>query len=84
MSGKMFKCKNCGSTDSFGLMFNPNYKGKGEFTQKLNDQEEIVFNIDGYEFIPDLGFMNSHAVCKFCGEIKQWEYYFPRFHNKIE
>lgn len=80
----MFKCKKCNSIDNFGLVFNPNYKGKGEFTTNVNEHDELVFNIDGYEFIPDLGFMNNHAVCKYCGEIKCWEYYFPRFHKACE
>ena len=84
MSDKMFRCKNCKSIDNYGLVFNPNYKGKGEFTKSVNQHDELVFNVDGYEFIPDLGFMNAHAVCKFCGEIKQWEYYFPKFSGKTE
>lgn len=77
----MFKCKKCDSIDNYGLVFNPNYKGAGVFKQSLNEHDEIVFNIDDYEFIPDLGFMNSHAVCRFCGEIKCWEYYFPKFRS---
>lgn len=75
----MFKCKKCNSIDNFGLMLSPSYKGKGEYSQKHNKHDEIVIDIDGYEFVPDLGFMNSHAVCKYCGEIKIWEYYFPKF-----
>lgn len=80
----MFKCKNCKSVDNYGLVFNPNYKGAGVFTKALNEHDEIIFNVDGYEFIPDLGFMNAHAVCQFCGEIKCWEYYFPKFKGKEE
>ena len=78
----MFRCKNCKSVDNFGLLLSPGYKGKGEYSEKFNEHGEIVVNIDGYEFIPDLAFMNSHAVCKYCGEIKTWEYYFPRFHDE--
>lgn len=74
----MFKCKNCDSIDNFGLMLSPGYKGKGVYSEKRNEHDEIIVNIDGYEFIPDLAFMNSHSVCKYCGEIKKWEYYFPK------
>ena len=63
-AGKMFRCKKCGTVDDFGLMLNPGYKGKGEFSKTINEHDELLFNIDGYEFIPDLGFMNAHAVCK--------------------
>lgn len=77
----MFKCKNCESIDNFGLMLSPDYKGKGIITEKLNEHDEIILNVDGYEFIPDLAFMNSHAVCKYCGEIKIWDYYFSKFHR---
>ncbi|MFH0702489.1 MAG: hypothetical protein V2B14_02985 [bacterium] len=80
----MFRCKNCKSLDSFGLMLSPNYKGERKYSEKFNEHDEIIINIDGYEFIPDLGFMNAHAVCKYCGEIKTWEYYFPKFHEKQE
>lgn len=80
----MFRCTNCKSIDNFGLMLSPNYKGKGEYSEKLNDHDEIIINIDGYEFIPDLAFMNAHSVCKYCGEIKIWEYYFPKFHKEDE
>ena len=41
----MFKCKKCNSIDNFGLVFNPNYSGKGEFFQTVNEHDEIVFNI---------------------------------------
>lgn len=75
----MFKCKNCNSVNLFGLILSPNYKGKGDYSEKFNENDEIVINIDGYEFIPDIAFMNGHAVCKYCGEIKIWEYYFPKF-----
>ena len=74
----MFRCIKCKSVDNFGLMFSPEYKGKRNYSQTLNEKDEIVINVDDYEFIPDLGFMNGHAVCKYCGEIKIWEYYFPK------
>lgn len=78
----MFKCKNCQTVDKFGLMLSPSYKGKGEYTERKNAHGEIIINIDGYEFIPDLAFMNAHSVCKYCGEIKTWEYYFTQFHEE--
>ncbi len=59
-------------------MISPAYRGKGEYSQRFNDKGEIIITVDGYEFIPDLAFMNSHAVCKYCGEIKFWEYYNPQ------
>ena len=57
-------------------MFNPDYKGKREISRRLNEKNEIVITVDGYEFIPDLEFMNGHAVCRYCGEINIWEYHF--------
>jgi len=78
----MFRCKNCKSKDNFGLMLSPFYKGKGEYSERFNEHGEVIINIDGYEFIPDLAFMNAHAVCKYCGEIKIWEYYFPKPHQE--
>ncbi|HBH17537.1 MAG TPA: hypothetical protein DDX14_01070 [Cyanobacteria bacterium UBA9579] len=78
----MFRCTKCKSVDNFGLMMSPAYKGQGQYSEKFNEHGEIIINVDGYEFIPDLAFMNSHSVCKYCGEIKTWEYYFPRFHDE--
>lgn len=57
-------------------MLSEGYQGPGNFSQKYNEHNEIVINVDGFEFIPDLAFMNSHAVCKFCGTIKNFEYSF--------
>ena len=71
----MFRCRKCKKVDQIGLMISPAYQGKGEYSQRFNDKGEIIITVDGYEFIPDLAFMNSHAVCKYCGEIKFWEYY---------
>lgn len=59
-------------------MLNPNYKGKGQFSQSMNEHGEIKFKIDAFEFIPDLAFMNAHAACKYCGEIKNWESFFQK------
>jgi hypothetical protein len=56
-------------------MFHPDYKGSREFTKSINSNGDIVIKVDGYEFIPDIAFMNGHAVCKYCGEIQKWEYY---------
>ncbi|MDD3149481.1 MAG: hypothetical protein PHV68_01485 [Candidatus Gastranaerophilales bacterium] len=78
----MFKCKNCKSVDKFELMLSPDYQGKGNFSQKINDRDEIIMNVDGYEFVPDLDFMNNHAVCRYCGSIGKWECFYPKFHKK--
>lgn len=70
----MFVCKNCKSVDKFELMFSPDYEGEKKFLQKYNKKGEIEMTVDGYTFIPDLGFMNDHAVCRYCGEIYIWDY----------
>ncbi|MFI3300541.1 MAG: hypothetical protein R3Y28_03885 [Candidatus Gastranaerophilales bacterium] len=70
----MFVCKKCKSIDNFELMFSPDYQGSRDFEQAYNDKKEIEIVVDGYKFIPDLRFMNSHAVCKYCGEIYIWDY----------
>lgn len=70
----MFKCKKCNSKDKFELMFNPDYKGPKNFDTHYNDNGDIVITIDGYTFVPDLNFMNTHAVCRYCGNIYCWDY----------
>ena len=70
----MFICKNCKSVDKFELMFSPDYQGSKTFEQKYNSKKELEITVDGYTFIPDLTFMNEHAVCKFCGQIYIWDY----------
>lgn len=70
----MFKCKNCKKIDRFELMFNPDYKGKGDIKRETNYKGEIIITVDGYTFTPDLLFMNGHAVCGYCGEINIWSY----------
>ena len=70
----MFICKNCKHTDKFELMFSPDYRGSRSFTQKYNDKNEIEISVDGYTFVPDLQFMNQHAVCTYCGQIYMWDY----------
>lgn len=72
----MFKCSSCLQVDNFSLMLSPDYSGPGVFKQTLNEHGEIIITIDNFEFIPDLAFMNSHAVCKYCGSIHCFEYYF--------
>ena len=37
-------------------------------------QNEIEITVDGYVFVPDLQFMNEHAVCRYCGQIYMWDY----------
>lgn len=70
----MFKCKKCNSVDKFELMFNPDYKGSKTFDVKYGKNKDIVITVDGYTFIPDLRFMNGHAVCRYCGNINCWDY----------
>ena len=70
----MFHCKRCNSKDKFELMFNPEYKGSCEFNISYTKNGDILINVDGYTFIPDLPFMNTHAVCRYCGSIGGWEY----------
>ena len=70
----MFACKNCKSVDKFELMFAPGYKGSKNFKWQYNANKDIVITVDGYTFIPDLNFMNQHAVCRYCGQIYMWDY----------
>lgn len=70
----MFICKNCKSIDKFELMFSPDYRGDKVFLQEYNKDGDIVITVDGYKFVPDLQFMNDHAVCKYCGQIYMWDY----------
>lgn len=70
----MFKCKKCNSTDKFELMFDPKYKGPKVFDIEYTKNNDIKITVDGYTFIPDLSFMNNHAVCKYCGSIACWDY----------
>lgn len=70
----MFRCKKCDSIDKFELMFSPDYQGDKSFEKKYNKQGDIQITVDGYTFVPDLSFMNNHAVCRFCGNIYIWDY----------
>ena len=70
----MFICKFCKSKDKFELMFSHEYKGARHFEQRYNSKNEIEISVDGYTFVPDLQFMNEHAVCKYCGQIYMWDY----------
>ena len=70
----MFICKNCKSVDKFELMFSPDYHGDKQFSQRYNDKNEIEITVDGYVFVPDLQFMNEHAVCRYGGQIYMWDY----------
>ncbi len=38
-----------------------------------NEDNKIEITVGDYTFIPDLTFMNEHAVCKYCGQIYTWE-----------
>ena len=70
----MFKCKKCKSEDKFELMFSPDYQGAKSFQVTYTANNDIKISFDGYTFIPDLSFMNQHAVCKYCGNIHCWDY----------
>ena len=70
----MFIFKNCKSIYKFELMFSPDYRGERRFMQKYNKNNDIEITVDGYTFIPDLQFMNEHAVCRYCGQIYMWDY----------
>ncbi len=70
----MFICKNCKSIDKFELMFSPDYNGTRHFSQTYNSKDELEISVDGYVFVPDLQFMNEHAVCRYCGQIYMWDY----------
>ncbi|MBQ4122853.1 hypothetical protein IJD44_03910 [bacterium] len=70
----MFKCKKCNSKDKFELMFNPEYKGEKNYEFEYTKNNDVKITVDGYTFIPDLTFMNGHAVCKYCGNINCWDY----------
>ena len=70
----MFKCKKCGSVDKIELMFSPAYQGSKTFDVSYINNKDIKISVDGYTFIPDLSFMNQHAVCKYCGNINCWDY----------
>ncbi len=70
----MFKCKKCNSIDKFELMFSPSYSGSKQFEVIYTKNNDIKINVDGFTFIPDLSFMNSHAVCRYCGNINCWDY----------
>ena len=70
----MFICKNCKSKDKFELMFSRNYTGEKIFEQSYNEKNELEIIVDGHKFVPDLQFMNDHAVCRYCGQIYMWEY----------
>jgi hypothetical protein len=55
-------------------MLSPDYTGDKNFAQRYNDKNEIEISVDGYVFVPDLQFMNEHAVCRYCGQIYIWDY----------
>ena len=69
----MFKCKNCNHIDKFELMFSKDYDKEKTYSIIYNDNNQIEITVGDYTFIPDLTFMNEHAVCKYCGQIYTWE-----------
>ena len=70
----MFVCTKCGKNDCFEFMINPKYKGLKEISCSTDKKGNIVISTDGHSFIPDLTFMNNHAVCSFCGSVYCWDY----------
>lgn len=70
----MFKCRKCNSVDKFELMFSPTYQGSKTFEVTNTKNGDLQITVDGYTFIPDLVFMNNHAVCRYCGHINCWDY----------
>lgn len=70
----MFICKNCKSVDKFELMFDENYQGIKEYKFYYDKKGDMIIDVNGYNFKPDLSFMNNHAVCKYCGQIYIWDY----------
>jgi len=57
-------------------MLQPGQQGKVE--ARTNEHQELVLTVNKKEFIADLLFMNQFALCKCCGGIKKWEYFFPK------
>lgn len=70
----MFKCKECKSTE-FQLVVHPDYDGMVEV--RCNEFNEVVVTVGTQEFVADLMFINQFGVCRQCGSIKNWEYFFP-------
>jgi len=70
----MFICKKCKRVDKFELMFSPDYQGEMKIERTVDSKGNIKITADGYTFVPDLTFMNNHAVCGYCGSIYSWDY----------
>jgi hypothetical protein len=71
----MFRCTSCQSTE-FQLMLQPGQQGRVDV--RTNEHQELVLTVNKREFIADLLFMNQFALCKCCGAVKKWEYFFPK------
>jgi hypothetical protein len=56
-------------------MLQPGFQGNVRI--RNNEFHEVVVSVGSQEFVADLMFMNQFAVCKECGAIKCWEYFFP-------
>ena len=54
-------------------MFSKNYDKEKTYSMFYNEDNKIEITVGDYTFIPDLTFMNEHAVCKYCGQIYTWE-----------
>lgn len=70
----MFECKHCRSTE-FQLVISPDFQGSVDIG--CNEFDEVVVTVEQQAFVADLMFMNQFAVCKECGAIKNWDYFFP-------
>lgn len=69
----MYRCKICKNIDKFELMFAKDYQGEKEYFQCYDENNILKITVKDYSFTPDLDFMNTHAVCKHCGQIYIWE-----------
>lgn len=56
-------------------MVHPDYND--QVVVRCNDLNEVVITVNQQEFIADLMFMNQFAVCRDCGGIRNWDYFFP-------
>jgi len=77
----VFRCQACQS-DQFQLMVQP--QQQASVTVEVNEVDEVVITVNGKPFIADLMFMNQFAVCKGCGSIRQWDYYFPQVQASLQ
>lgn len=63
-------------------MVNPKYQGAIDIT--VNEYGDVEITVNGKTFTADLMFMNQFALCKGCGEKRQWEYSYPPLETEDE